>query len=288
MANTRDLKRRIRSVKGTQQITKAMKMVAAAKLRRAQERILAARPYADTLARVLGSLASRTEHTHALLEEREVRTVWLVVISGDKGLCGAFNANLLREAQRTLKERDWPEVEVVALGKKAAEYFAKREWHVAHAERDTMSQLTAEDGPRLGEMFVTAFGSGQADEVWLLYNQFTSIIRHEMVLQRLLPIEPPDSDEPAAGGIDYLYEPSAEALLEELLPRHVATQVQRALYDSAAAEQAARMTAMDAATNNAADMIDHLTLIYNRTRQAAITKEILEIVAGADALGEEA
>lgn len=288
MANTRDLKRRIRSVKGTQQITKAMKMVAAAKLRRAQERILAARPYADTLARVLGSLASRTEHSHPLLEERDVRTVWLVVISGDKGLCGAFNANLLREAQRTLRERDWPEVEVVALGKKAAEYFAKREWHVAHAERDTMSQLTAEDGPRLGEMFVTAFGSGQADEVWLLYNQFTSIIRHEMVLQRLLPIEPPDSEAPAADGIDYLYEPSAEALLEELLPRHVATQVQRALYDSAAAEQAARMTAMDAATNNAADMIDHLTLIYNRTRQAAITKEILEIVAGAEALGEEA
>ncbi len=288
MANTRDLKRRIRSVKGTQQITKAMKMVAAAKLRRAQERILAARPYADTLARVLGSLASRTEHTHALLEERDVRTVWLVVVSGDKGLCGAFNANLLREAQRILKERGWPEVEVVALGKKAAEYFAKREWHVAHSERETMSQLTAEDGPRLGEMFVTAFGSGQADEVWLLYNQFTSIIRHEMVLQRLLPIEPPDSEEPTADGIDYLYEPSAEALLEELLPRHVATQVQRALYDSAAAEQAARMTAMDAATNNAADMIDHLTLIYNRTRQAAITKEILEIVAGADALVEEA
>ncbi len=289
MASTRDLKRRIRSIKGTQQITKAMKMVAAAKLRRAQARILAARPYADTLARVLASLAGRTEHTHPLLEERELRTVWLVVVSGDKGLCGAFNANLLREAERVLRDRDWPEVEVVAVGKKAADHFAKREWHVAHAERETMSQLGPEDGPRLGEMFVSAFSSGQADEVWLLYNRFLSIIRHELVLERLLPIEPPEGGEvDAAGGIDYIYEPAPDILLGELLPRHVATQVQRALYDSAAAEQAARMTAMDAATKNAADMIDHLTLLYNRTRQAAITKEILEIVAGAEALGEEA
>jgi len=290
LANARDLKRRIRSVKGTQQITKAMKMVAAAKLRRAQERITAARPYADTLQRVLQNLAARTEHTHPLLEEREVRNVWLVVVSGDKGLCGAFNSNLLREAEHVLSEKGWPGVEIVAIGKKAADHFGKRDWHVVHAERETMSQLTAEDGPRLAEMFVTAFDSGQVDEVYLLYNRFLSIIRHEIVLERLLPIEPPAAveAEDEAGGIDYLYEPSAEALLSELLPRHVAIQTQRALYDSAAAEQAARMTAMDAATKNADEMIDHLTLVYNRTRQAAITKEILEIVAGAEALGSEA
>ena len=289
MANTRDLKRRIRSVKGTQQITKAMKMVAAAKLRRAQERITHARPYADTLQRVLQNLAARTEHTHPLLEAREVRNVWLVVVSGDKGLCGAFNSNLLREAERVLHERDWPGVEIVAVGKKAADHFQKREWRVVHEERETMSQLTGDDGPRLAGMLVKAFDSGQVDEVYLLYNRFLSIIRHELVLERLLPIEPPRAAAAEAErGIDYLYEPSAEALLAELLPRHVAIQTQRALYDSAAAEQAARMTAMDAATKNADEMIDHLTLVYNRTRQAAITKEILEIVAGAEALGSEA
>ena len=289
MANTRDLKRRTRSVKGTQQITKAMKMVAAAKLRRAQERITAARPYADTIRRVLGNLASRTEHSHPLLEEREVRNVWLVVVSGDKGLCGAFNSNLLRESDTILAEKGWPGVEIVAVGKKAADHYAKRDWHVVHAERETMSQLTADDGLRLGEMFVTAFSSGQVDEVYLLYNRFLSIIRHEIVLDRLLPIEAPEGEETAGdSGIDYLYEPSATELLAKLLPQYVATQAQRALYDSAAAEQAARMTAMDAATKNADEMIEHLTLLYNRARQAAITKEILEIVAGAEALGSEA
>lgn len=289
MASTRDLRRRIRSVKGTQQITRAMKMVAAAKLRRAQDRITAARPYADTIERVLGSLARRTEHSHPLLERRELERIWLVVITSDKGLCGAFNANLLREAERTLEARNWPEAEVVAIGKKAADHFARTGRSVARAERDTMSRLGPDDGPRLAEMFVAAFERGQVDEVWLLYNSFRSVISQEHVLQRLLPIEPPDGvpeqDEPA-GGIDYLYEPDAQGVLDDLLPRHLATQVRRALYDSAAAEQAARMTAMGAATNNADDMIEQLTLQYNRTRQTVITTELLEIVAGAEALGK--
>jgi len=285
LPSTRDIRRRIRSVKGTQKITKAMKMVAAAKLRRAQDRIVAARPYADTLARVLGSLAARTEHTHPMLVRRPVGRVWLVVVTSDKGLCGAFNTNLLREAERVLSERRWEDVEVVAVGKKAADFFARREVAVAHAERETMSRLTADDARRIADMLATAFTSGQVDEIWLLYNRFVSLIRHQPVLERLLPVEPPEA-EAGERPIDYIYEPDPEALLDQLLPRYVQTEVARALYDSAAAEQAARMTAMDAATKNADEMIGRLTLLYNRTRQAAITKEILEIVAGAEALGE--
>jgi F-type H+-transporting ATPase subunit gamma len=287
LPSTRDLQRRIRSVKGTQQITKAMNMVAAAKLRRAQAAIVQARPYADTMARVLASLAARTEHSHPLLERRDNGAArWLVVISSDKGLCGSFNANLLREAERQLKSERWDGVEIVAVGRKASDFFRHRTWNVVHEERETMSKVSAVDGPRLGQMFTQAFSSGQVDEVWLLYNRFVSIMRQEITLERLLPVEPPEIEETDEGGelVDYLYEPDAVTLLGELLPRHVEAQVQRCLYDSAAAEQAARMTSMDAATKNAGEMIDSLTLLYNRTRQAGITKELLEIVSGAQAL----
>ena len=289
MPSARDLERRIRSVKGTQQITKAMKMVAAAKLRRAQEAITQARPYADTMARVLASLASRTEFSHPLLEKREGTRAWLVIITSDKGLCGSFNANLLREAGRVLAEDRWESVELVAIGRKASDFFRRRDWKVVHDERETMTKPSAEDGLRLGEMFTQAFSNGQVDEVWLLYNQFVSLMRQDITLERLLPIEPPPTEEESPADsppVDYKYEPDAEALLAALLPRHVEAQVQRSVYDSAAAEQAARMTSMDAATKNAGEMIDSLTLLYNRTRQAAITKELLEIVAGAEALGE--
>ena len=285
MPSTRDLRRRIRSVKGTQQITRAMQMVAAAKLRRAQAAVEQARPYADTLARVLGSLAARTEHSHPLLERREVANVWLVVVTSDKGLCGSFNANLLRQAERELRSERTSTVEVVALGRKGSDFFRRRSWRVVQEERETMSNLGPEDGPRLAKTFIDAFTVGQADEVWLLYNRFVSVLRQEITLERLLPIEPPAvAEESGETLVDYLYEPDPGTLLGVLLPSHVEAQVQRVLYDSAAAEQAARMTSMDAATKNAGDMIDSLTLLYNRTRQAAITKELLEIVSGAQAL----
>ena len=288
MASTRDLRRRIKSVKGTQQITKAMKMVAAAKLRRAQTAITEARPYADTLANVLASLAERTEHSHPLLERREGSRAWLVVITSDKGLCGSFNANLLRQTERELRSDRWDEIELLTIGRKASDYFRRRQWTIAHAERETMSALGPDDGPRLARMCIQAFTTGQVDTVWLVYNRFLNLIRQEYTLQQLLPIEPPPA-EPSAGegpAVDYLYEPDADGLLAELLPSHVEAQMQRALLDSAAAEQAARMTSMDAATKNAGEMIDALTLLYNRTRQAAITKELIEIVSGAQALGE--
>jgi len=286
LPNTRDLVRRIQSVKGTQQITKAMKMVAAAKLRRAQESISEARPWADTLSKVLANVAARTEFSHPLLEDHEGERTWVVVISSDKGLCGSFNTNLLRAVEKDLLAERWPEVELVVVGRKASDYFRSRRWNLVVDQRDTMSTLTPEAGPLLGKKFVAAFTSGEVDSVWLAHNSFVNMIRQDLVVERLLPIEPPEvSDEDVdESQVDYLYEPDAQTLLAELLPTHVETQVQRAMYDSAAAEQAARMTSMDAATRNAGDMIDALTLLYNRTRQAAITKELIEIVSGAQAL----
>ncbi len=284
MANARDILRRIRSVKGTQQITKAMKMVAAAKLRRAQQRIARARPYAETLSRVLASLAERTEHTHPLLEQREGNRAWLVVITSDKGLCGAFSHNLLREADELLASDRWENPAVVAVGRKAAEHYRKRSWELVHEEPTMISNLKADDGPRLARLLMDAFDEGRTDSIWMLYNSFVSMMRQERTLVRLLPVEPPQGDEGAGPEVDYLYEPDAKTLLGELLPRHVETQVQTAVFDSIAAEHAARMTAMEMATKNATEMIDKLTLLYNRTRQAAITKELIEIVSGAQAL----
>jgi F-type H+-transporting ATPase subunit gamma len=286
LPNTRDLVRRIQSVKGTQQITKAMKMVAAAKLRRAQQAISEARPWADTLSKVLANVAARTEFSHPLLEDREGERTWVVVVSSDKGLCGSFNTNILRAAEKDLEADRWPEVELAVVGRKASDYFRRRRWDLVIDERETMSALTADSGPRLGKRFIEAFTSGEVDSVWLVYNSFVNMIRQDLVVDRLLPIEPPTIAEDAKDDsqVDYLYEPDARTLLAELLPRHVETQVQRALLDSAAAEQASRMTSMDAATRNAGDMIDALTMLYNRTRQAAITKELIEIVSGAQAL----
>jgi len=286
LASSRDILRRIRSVRGTQQITKAMKMVAAAKLRRAQQRIVEARPYAGTLDRVLASLAARTEHTHPLLESREGSRAWLVVITSDKGLCGSFSHNILREADRLLASDRWESVEVVAVGRKAAEHFRKSPVPVAHEETSMISNLGADDGPRIAGMLIQAFESGQVDEVWMLYNRFLSMIRHVQVLARVLPVAPPLEESAEEPDVDYLYEPDAATLLAELLPRQVEVQVSTAFFDSVAAEHAARMTAMEAATKNANEMIDRLTLLYNRTRQAAITKELIEIVSGARALEE--
>jgi F-type H+-transporting ATPase subunit gamma len=288
LPSTKDLERRIRSVKGTQQITKAMKMVAAARLRRAQTAITEARPYADTLNRVLSNLAARTEHTHELLQRRDSggRT-WLVVVTSDKGLCGSFNANLLRQVEKDLKAGRWGDVEIVAIGRKAAEYFRSRKWEVVHQETETMSNLSAADGQRLAEMCMKAFTSGQIDAVEMAYNKFVNLLRQELTVEPLLPIEPPSADDDGDEAlVDYLYEPDPAGLLTKLLPRHVEAQVHRTLLDSAAAEQAARMTSMDAATKNAGEMIDSLTLLFNRTRQAAITKELIEIVSGAKALEE--
>ena len=286
MANTQALRRRIRSVKSTQQITKAMKMVAAARLRRAQTRIVEARPYANSLGHVLRSLASRVgAHRHPLLEEHGERRVTLVVITADKGLCGAFNSNVLREANSLIQGGRWEQVDAVVVGRKGVEFFKHRGVKPAAIYGDLMSKITPEAAFALARALAKRFVDGETDAIYLLSNRFRSIIQQKVVLSRLLPIERGELD----GGqqlTSYIFEPAPGALLDHLLPRYVEFEVLRALLSSQAAEHAARMTAMGAASKNAAEMIDSLTLTYNRVRQASITKELIEIVSGAQALGE--
>lgn len=285
MPSKADLRRRIRSVKSTQQITKAMKMVAAAKLRRAQQRIVEARPYAAALSAMLASLASRLpEARHPLLERREERHVTLVTVTGDKGLCGAFNANVLREAYLLLSRRGWERVDLVLVGRKGADFFRARGVEVQAHHVDTMRNPSAQTAYALARELADRFARRQTDAVYFVYNQFRSVILQRVTVERWLPV-----DTSGLGGgtaAQCLLEPSAPSLLHQLLPRHLQFGVLRTLLDSAAAEHAARMTAMDAASKNAAEMIDRLTLTYNRLRQASITKELIEIVSGAQALAE--
>jgi F-type H+-transporting ATPase subunit gamma len=284
MPSTIDLRRRIRSVKNTQQITKAMKMVAAAKLRRAQERMVAARPYAAALREVLSSIAARVDVSkHPLLETREAENkILLLVVTADRGLCGAFNTNVLRAAQNAIKEKGWQEVHLLPIGRKANDFFKRRPLPIRR--QATQQQALHPDTVReISTMIAEEFTGGEFDAIYVLFNEFKSIIAQKVTLQRLLPLEREWSE--PADNIEYLYEPSPERILDELLPKHIEFQLHRVLLESAAAEQGARMAAMEAATKNASDMISALTLNYNRIRQAAITKEIIEIVSGAAAAG---
>ncbi len=311
MANLLDIKRRIRSVKNTQQLTKAMKMISAVKLRRSQEQILATRPYALELAKVTAKLAQgaraaaldaepeeldeaegeiETPGGHPLLEVRPENRVLLVVVTGDRGLAGSFNAGVLRQAQKRVKQ--WETVELLLLGKKGADFYGRRSIPIRRSFRDLFTQVTYERARAIAEDVAGAYSEGDYDAVYVIYNQFKSIATQELTEERLLPIPVAETEEAAAAGgpnepapgTDYLYEPSPDAILERILPRYVTFQVYRALLESQAAEHAARMTAMDAATNNAGEMIEKLTLNYNRARQAAITKELIEVVSGANAL----
>jgi len=284
MANTIDIRRRIRSVKNTQQITKAMKMVAAAKLRRAQERMYAARPYAAALRQVLSSVATRVEELkHPLLESREEKKVLLLVVTADKGLCGAFNANVIKAAQNALRDRQWESVELLPIGRKANDFFRRRTIPIRREATQVFQALSLGVAQEIAKTAVDDFIGGRVDAVYVVYNEFKSIIAQNVRLERLLPIERAWDEVTTA--VEYLYEPAPEVILNDLLPKHIEFQLYRILLESAAAEQGARMTAMEAATKNAKDMIDHLTLTYNRIRQASITKEIIEIVSGAAAAG---
>ena len=291
MPSTIDIRRRIRSVKSTQQITKAMKMVAAAKLRRAQERMFAARPYAAGLREVLASIATRVDITqHPLLQAREQeRKVLLVVVTSDRGLCGAFNTNVLRGALNAITAHAWEEVHILPIGRKANDFFKRRQYPVRPQAAQVAQALSLEAAHEIAQSLIASFMNGDYDAVYVIFNEFKSIIAQRVTLDRLLPVEgnwgeaAMDAQEPA---IDYLYEPSPEAILSELLPKHIEFQLYRVLLESAAAEQGARMAAMEAATKNASDMIGSLTLTYNRIRQASITKEIIEIVSGAAAAGK--
>jgi F-type H+-transporting ATPase subunit gamma len=284
MPSTIDLRRRIRSVKNTQQITKAMKMVAAARLRRAQDRIMAARPYAAALRAVLASVSSRVNlDAHPLLQQRDEKKVLLAVVTADRGLAGAFNANVIRAAQYAIRDRGWESVELLPIGRKGNDYFKRRPIPIRRQATQIFTALSLDTARELAKGMAEDFLSGEIDAVYIIFNEFKSIMSQVVRLERLLPIER-DFDKEAST-VDYLYEPGPERILNELLPKYIEFQLYRVLLESAAGEQGARMTAMESATKNASDMIDHLTLTYNRIRQAAITKEIIEIVSGASAAG---
>ncbi|HKB07439.1 MAG TPA: ATP synthase F1 subunit gamma [Candidatus Polarisedimenticolia bacterium] len=324
MANVRDYRTRIRSVTSTQQITRAMKLVAAAKLRRAQDRILAARPYAHKMSQVLSSLALRAHpERHPLLVRRPEEKVLVVVITADKGLCGSFNTNIINKARAFLNEllgrsgapagsQPKGAVQVDLVGRKARDWFRRRDYPVRNVRVDLFKEVKFEDARDIASTLIENYSTGEIDAVYLVYNEFKSVMQQRVVLEQLLPIPrsalgpvpsaatagaaPPEGGRAAGASADqaatteegqaedYLYEPDQESLFAALLPKHVTTQVLRVLLESSAAEHGARMTAMENATRNAGEMINSLTLQMNKIRQAAITKEILEVVSGAEAL----
>ncbi len=282
-----DIRRRVRAVKSTQQITKAMKMVSSSKLRRAQERILRSRPYAQEMLRVFNSLATRTEAArHVLLQEQPGQRPLLIVITADRGLAGSFNANVIKGAAEFITGHRGDVNQQVALalvGRKGRDFFLRRGFDVRYEEVGLFQNVKWSHAQAIASTAIKEFLAPEIGSVYLVYNQFKSIMSQQVVLERLLPIAKLEQ-EPSAATIDYLFEPSPEQLLDTLLPFHVAVQVNRALLESSAAEHAARMTAMDSATRNAREMVDRLTLYMNKVRQAAITREIIEIVAGAQSV----
>ncbi len=285
MPSPQHIRRKITSIKNTQKITKAMKMVAAAKLKRAQDRILGARPYAQNMAKVLRSLSRQVDpDLHPLLHRRTVRRVELLVVTADRGLCGAFNANILRRAQAFLREKKEAGLDagISIVGRKARDFFRKREVAPRGLWVRMFDRLSYAQGAEIGRDIVREYTQETFDEFYLLYNEFKSVMQQRIVIAKLLPIEPDSDEAPLVG--EYLYEPGESEVLEQLLPRYIEVQIFRALLESAAGELGARMTAMDAATRNAGDLIDRMTLVYNKTRQAVITKELMDIVGGAEAL----
>jgi F-type H+-transporting ATPase subunit gamma len=286
MIGLKALRRRIASIKSTQQITRAMKMVAAARLRRAHERIIDARPYADKMREVLQSLSLRTDpETHPLLVRREMRRAELLAITTDRGLCGSFNQNVFRRVERFLRENRtvYAEISLSVVGRKGVDYFRRRNVPIIRDYVGRFREIDYLTAAAIGKDLVEDYTGEAVDGVFLVYNEFRSPLVQRVVVKGLLPIEPLEV-EADYYPVDYLYEPSAEAILSELLPRYVEVQIHRALLESMAGEHGARMTAMGSATENAQDMIEKLTLVYNKARQSAITKEMMEIVGGAEAL----
>jgi F-type H+-transporting ATPase subunit gamma len=281
-----DIRRRIRSVKNTQQITKAMKMVSAAKLRRAQERAFASRPYADMMRRVLSNIAAAaaTDSDTAslpLLQVRDEKRIQLIIVSADRGLAGAFNSNLLRTAQRFVDEHKDADIKIETVGRKARDYFRRRGANLTGEWVGIMDKPTLDQAREIARKSIDAYSKEEVDAVYVIVNEFKTVMSPNLVTRKILPVEVPKDSEQQ---IDYIYEQPAIELLGTLLPRYVEMSIFRAMIESVSAEHAARMTAMDTATSNAGEVIQTLTLNMNRVRQAAITKEIIEIVSGAAAL----
>ena len=293
MPNLLDIRRRIKSVKNTQQITKAMKMVSAAKLKRAQERVVTARPFANKMMQVLGDLAGRTgeDFHHPLLDARQDERYLVVLITADKGLCGAFNTNLIKATQSFMREHSDQQVEILPVGRKGRDFFRRRGFSgpTEFVGLTAKGRVDLADALEVARDLIQRFTEDETiDKVFIIYNEFKSVLQQRVLVEQLLPVgrisaaEQPA--EPPENLIDYVYEQPREEIFSRLLPQMVETQVFRALLESVASEHGSRMTAMDSATNNARELIDTLTLNMNRVRQAAITNEIIEIVSGASAL----
>ncbi|MBI4041741.1 MAG: ATP synthase F1 subunit gamma [Deltaproteobacteria bacterium] len=288
MANLKDIRRRISSVKNTQQITKAMKMIAAVKLRKAQDQILAARPYAQELISVIANLALHGETKyHPLLVRRKIKNGRVFVVTSDRGQCGGYNANIIRQTEHFLKEKKetFQDLKVCFIGKKGYEYFNKKldEKRVGHYYEGVMGEPHFEHALKIADELMDEYTQAKLDHVFFVYNEFKSAMNQHVVVETLLPVRA-KAEEQALSKVDYLYEPSKKDVLSALLPKHIRIQVYRILLEASSSEHGARMTAMDNASKNAAEMIDKLTLIANRVRQAAITTELMEIVGGAEAL----
>jgi F-type H+-transporting ATPase subunit gamma len=284
MPSLLDIRRRIRSVKNTQQLTTAMKTVSAAKLRRSQERVFSARPYADQLKKVLADLIIRIENlSHPLLEVRPEHRILVLVVTADRGLCGAFNSNILRSASAFLRDHAGQTVTLATIGRKGRDFFRRRGMRIQSEFINIFSKLDYGHARDISEAVQQAYSKTEVDAVYLIYNEFKSVIQQRVVIEKILPLTPVQLNE-ASTQLDYIFEQPPQEIFNRLLPRYLEIQIYRALLESAAAEHGARMASMDTATRNAGEMIDILTLNMNRVRQAAITREIIEVVSGAGAL----
>ncbi len=287
MPSLKDIKKRIGTVKNTSQITKAMKMVSAAKLRRAQESVVAARPYADKMMNVLSSLALREEkQVHPLLEARGKKRALVLLMTADRGLCGGFNANVSKEAERFIrsKREGFDDYDLMIVGRKGKDYLkARGGLQIAKVHENLTAKISYSTATLLAQEVIAEYTKAKYDAVFLVFNAFRSAIAQEVTVQQLLPIVPKTVDE-GAHVAEYLYEPDRTEVLKQILPKHVEVQIFRALLESSASEHGARMSAMDSASKNASEMISKLTLQYNRARQAAITKELMEIISGAESI----
>ena len=280
-----DFRRRIRSVKNTQQITKAMKMVSAAKLRRAQEAVIAARPYANSLNQLLSNVAAASKDIdsvkdHPLLAQRPVKRIQVILITADRGLAGALNTNLIRGTQKFIEDHSEATILLEAIGRKGRDSFKKRGIEITGEHFNLTKKCTYNDTKAIAQSIIARYAKAEVDAVYLIFNEFKSVMTQKLDIRQLLPVELPKD----AAVKDYIFEQPAEKLLGSLLPRYVEVALYKAVLESTAAEHAARMTAMDAASSNAADVIERLTLVMNRVRQASITREIIEVVSGASAL----
>lgn len=287
MPTLRDIKRRIKAVQSTRQITKAMKMVAAAKFRKAQQRMFEMRPYADRMSDVLSSLANSAEgETHPLLVVRPRKSVEVLVITSDRGLCGAFNSNILKAAVNHISQRKKEEfvVSICSVGKKARDYFKRRNIEQRRAWTGFSGKISYTNAQEIANEIIDIYTNETVDEIILIYNEFKSVVAQKVIITRLLPMAPIESKEETLPVFNFIYEPSKQEIFSRLLPKNVEIQIFRALLESQASEEAARMSAMENATRSANDMIDGLTLQFNKARQASITKELMDIVGGVEAL----